>query len=93
MTAILSVMLSTMLLFTFEGHETATRKDLVIAWSPVLFLGFSIGESLLGLKFWYSGKNKGWIATMVGGQLAICHSTLYGCRLLHEHCMFEGILN
>jgi hypothetical protein len=71
MTAIISVMLSTMLLFTFEGHETATRKDLAIAWSPLLLLELCIGEYLLGLMFWYSGKNKGWTATMMRVQLAV----------------------
>ena len=55
MTAIISVILSTMLQFTFEGRETATRKDLVIAWSPVLLLDLCIGEYLLALVFWYSG--------------------------------------
>ena len=44
-----------MLQFTFEGRETATRKDLVIAWSPVLLLDLCIGEYLLALVFWYSG--------------------------------------
>jgi hypothetical protein len=70
MTAIISVMHSIMLLFTFEGHETATRKDLVIAWSPVFLLDLSIVQYLLGLQYWYTGKNKGWIATIVGVQLA-----------------------
>jgi hypothetical protein len=71
MTAIISVMLSTMLLFTFEGHETATRRDLVIAWSPFLLLDLCIREYLLGLVFWYSAKNKTWTATIMRVQLAI----------------------
>ena len=60
-----------MLQFTFEGRETATRKDLVIAWSPVLLLGLCIGEYLLALVFWYSGENEGWIATMMRVQLVV----------------------
>ena len=69
MTAIISAMHSTMLLFTFEGHETATRKDLVVAWSPVLLLDVSIGQYVLGLKFWSAGK--GWIAPIVGAYPAV----------------------
>jgi hypothetical protein len=41
MRVVISAVLSTMLLFRFEGHETATRKDLAIAWPPfVLLLGY-----------------------------------------------------
>jgi hypothetical protein len=87
MTAIISVMHSTMLLFTFEGYETAMRKDLVIAWSPVFFLDVSIGQYVLGLKFWYSGKNKGWLAAIVGFYPAVL--------LLYSSCianMCKGII-
>jgi hypothetical protein len=59
MMAILSMILSIMLLFTFKGHETVTCKDLAIAWSPLLLLDLYIREYLLGLMFWYSEKNKG----------------------------------
>ena len=50
MTAIISVMHSTMLLFTFEGYETAMRKDLVIAWSPVVFSGRVYRAICVGAK-------------------------------------------
>ncbi|KAM0697348.1 hypothetical protein Q7P36_003419 [Cladosporium allicinum] len=37
-TAVIAAMLGTMLLFRFEGYESASRKELAIAWSPLLIL-------------------------------------------------------
>lgn len=38
-----SIMLATMFLFRFEGHEKATRKDLALAlaWVPLILLDWS----------------------------------------------------
>jgi hypothetical protein len=71
LTAVIAVMVSTMLLFRFEGCEMATRKDLAIAWTPLVLLDLSIIEFLLGLMFWYAGKNTGWRAAVMGTQLAV----------------------
>jgi len=71
LTAITSVMLSTMLLFRFEGHETATRKELALAWTPLALLDWAIVEYLLGLVLWYSGKNNRWRTAMMSAQMAV----------------------
>jgi ABC-type uncharacterized transport system YnjBCD permease subunit len=57
-TAVVSVTLAIMLLFRFESYETATRKDLAIAWLPLVLLDLSILEFLIGLVLWYSSKNE-----------------------------------
>jgi len=69
--AVISVVMSTMLLFKFEGHESATRKDLAIAWSPLIVLDLAIVEFLFGLQLWYSGKNDIWRIALVSSQLAM----------------------
>lgn len=66
-----------MLLFRFEGHETATRKDLAIAWSPFVLLDWPIVEFLLGLMLWYADKSDRWryslVAAGLSALLAITH--------------------
>ena len=68
--SVTSVMTSTMLLFKFEGRESATRKDLAIAWTPLVLLDFAIVEYLFGLVLWYSGKNNEWRIGLISSQLA-----------------------
>lgn len=68
-TAVISVMTSTMLLFRFEGQEYATRKDLALAWSPLFMLDLAIVEYLLGLLLWYNGKNNGWRIALMSLQM------------------------
>jgi hypothetical protein len=69
-TAVISVMTSTMLLFRFEGQEVATRKTLALAWSPLVMLDLAIVEYLFGLLFWYNGKNNRWRMALMSSQLA-----------------------
>jgi hypothetical protein len=57
MTTVISAMLTTMLLFRFEGHDTPTRKELGIAWSPLILLDLAIIEFLVGLMLWYADKS------------------------------------
>lgn len=71
LTAVIIVMLATMLLFRFEGHEGPTRKDLAIAWTPLILLDLAIVEFLLGFVFWYASKNTKWRTGMTATQLAI----------------------
>jgi len=71
LTAVISVMAATMLLFRFEGHATATRKDLILAWSPLVLLDVTIVEYLLGLVLWYSGKNNSWRTALMSAQMAV----------------------
>ena len=55
-TAVISAMLATMLLFRFEAYEEATRKELLLAWSPLVILDWSILSFLGGLLCWYKDK-------------------------------------
>ncbi len=74
LTAIISVILAIMLFFRFEGHEGPTRKDLVLAWTLLILLDLAIVEFLLGLVFWYAGKNTRWRTSIIATQLAILFS-------------------
>lgn len=64
-------MAATMLLFKFEGRDSATRKDLAIAWSPLVLLDVAIVEYLFGLVLWYAGKNNRWRTSLVSTQLVL----------------------
>ncbi|MCJ1307097.1 hypothetical protein MMC25_000743 [Agyrium rufum] len=65
--AVISIMLATMLLFRFEGHETATRMEYIQVWSPLVLLDHSILAFLAGLLTWYVGKNYNWRAVVMAG--------------------------
>lgn len=75
-TAVVSAVVATMLLFQFEDLERITRKDLIIAWSPLVLLDLGILEFLVGMVCWYSSKNLQWrsalMATQLVGLLGIC---------------------
>ena len=58
-----------MLMFRFEGHETATRKELGIAWLTLIFLDLAIVEFLIGLMVWYSTKADTWRWGLVAANL------------------------
>ena len=55
-TAVIAAMLATMLLFRFEEYEEATWKELLLAWSPLALLDWSILSFLCGLLCWYKDK-------------------------------------
>ena len=67
-TSVISIMLGTMLLFWYEGHESATRTDLTLAWAPLVALDWAIFSFVTGLLLWYGEKNGGWRTVLVGGQ-------------------------
>jgi hypothetical protein len=71
LSSVISVMLSTMLLFKFEGRESATRGDLAIAWSPLVILDVAIVEYLLGLQLWYCSRNNKWRTAVMSSHSAI----------------------
>jgi hypothetical protein len=70
-TAVVAVMLATMLLFKFEGCEKPRRKDLAIAWIPLILVDFVIVEFLIGVVLWYAAKYATWRAVLMGVQLAV----------------------
>ena len=61
-------MLATMLLFRFEGHDTATRKELALVWIPLVLLDWAIVAFVVGLLLWYGEKNNIWRTTILGVQ-------------------------
>ncbi|KAK2022030.1 hypothetical protein LX32DRAFT_603618 [Colletotrichum zoysiae] len=69
-TAVLSAVMATMLLFAFEGTERASRIDLAVAWSPLVLLDISIFEFLIGMTCWYCGRNVTWRGVLMAVQLA-----------------------
>ena len=68
LTSVISIMLATMLLFRFEGHETATRKELALVWVPLVALDWAIVAFIVGLLLWYGEKNDAWRTTILGLQ-------------------------
>ncbi|KAJ9614037.1 hypothetical protein H2200_002173 [Cladophialophora chaetospira] len=71
LTAVIAVTIATMLLFKFEGHERPTRKELLIAWIPLVLLDVVIVEFLLAVVFWYAAKYAPWRSVLMGAQLAV----------------------
>ncbi len=71
-TSVISIMLATMFLFRFEGHDEATRQDLALAWVPLVLLDWSIIAFLVGLLLWYGEKNNVWRTVVVGSQTGVC---------------------
>ncbi|KAI9760256.1 MAG: Dicer-like protein 2 [Chaenotheca gracillima] len=69
--SVISIMLCTMLQFCFESRVTATRLDLVLLWSPLVLLDWSIVAFLLGLLVWYGEKNEGWRTIVMGAHVAV----------------------
>ena len=67
-TSVISIMLGTMLLFAYEGHESVRRKDLALAWAPLVALDWSIFAFITGLLLWYGEKNDAWRTAIVGSQ-------------------------
>lgn len=60
--ALISVMLTVMLSFRFQGHTTATRLELGIAWWPLVLLDWAMFGAIMGVLTWYCAKNIGWRA-------------------------------
>ena len=48
-----------MLLFGFEGYETVTRRDFMLAWTPLIALDLSIFVFMAGLLLWYTERTQG----------------------------------
>jgi len=65
-------MLGTMLLFRFQGRESASHKELAIAWSPLIILDWSILTFLVGIVVWYVDKNNGWRGSIIAASTAFC---------------------
>lgn len=64
-------MLATMLIFRFEGHETATRLEYATVRSPLVLLDWGIIAFLVSLITWYTGKQRGWGSIVLAGTVAL----------------------
>lgn len=69
--AVMSIMLSTMLIFWFETVGLVLRRDHCLLWTPVILLYWSILAFLFGLAFWFADRNIFWRAILIGLQTGI----------------------
>ncbi|KAJ5471892.1 hypothetical protein N7539_008835 [Penicillium diatomitis] len=67
----MSEVIATMLLFQFEGASDIVRRDMAIAWSPVVLIDLSIIEMLVGMVCWYSSKTKRGNGALMAVYLAV----------------------
>lgn len=52
--AVITVVLTTMLLFLFDEHEKPTKYDVAIAWLPVILVDAAITQFLVGIMVWFA---------------------------------------
>lgn len=71
LTAVVSAVVATMLMFLWEGEERPTRRDLAVAWLPLVLLDLSVVEILVRLVCWYAGKNDQWRGALMITQLMV----------------------
>lgn len=69
--AVISIMLSTMLIFWFETVDSLLMRDYCLLWTPVILLDWSILAFLFGLTFWFADRNVFWRAVLIGLQTGI----------------------
>ncbi|KAK6419455.1 hypothetical protein LTR95_017058 [Oleoguttula sp. CCFEE 5521] len=70
-TAVIAAMVGTMLLFRYEGYQEATRKDLILAWTPLIILDWSIVSFLGGIITWYVAHNPNFRSWLVGASTGV----------------------
>lgn len=71
LTAVIAVMLATILLFRFEGHDMPTRLDLAVSWVPLVLVDLVILEFLIGLMVWYAARYSRGAVIAMASQLVI----------------------
>lgn len=69
--AVISIMLSTMLIFWFETVDSLLMRDYCLLWTPVILLDWSILAFLFGLAFWFADRNVFWRAILIGLQTGV----------------------
>lgn len=69
--AVISIMLSVMLIFWFETVDLVLMRDYYLLWTPVILLDWSILALLFGLTFWFADRNILWRAILIGLQTGI----------------------
>ena len=71
LSSVTSVTISTILLFGFEGHESATWNDITLAWVPLVTLDCSIFAFLASLLLWYTDSKENWCIPVFGSVASI----------------------
>ena len=61
LTSVTSIMVTSILLFGFEGYESVTWNDQILAWAPLATLDCSIFAFLGGLLLWCADSNDRYI--------------------------------
>jgi hypothetical protein len=93
-TAVIAAVVATMLLFQFEGLEKPTRRDLAVAWAPLVLVDLSVLEFLLGMVCWYYGKIAYWRGALMATQFCFLNGGLLGPFnidvVLHEQKRWSG---
>lgn len=69
-TAIITGVVSLMLCFRFEAATRIPTTNLLVTWSPLALLDFSLLEFLAGLGYWYCSKSSRWAGEVMVGYLA-----------------------
>ena len=70
-TGVISIMVTNILLFGFEGYTSVTCNDMALAWSPLVILDFSILAFLGGLLLWSTDKSNYWTIPVLGSLASI----------------------
>nr|OQO21672.1 hypothetical protein B0A51_10546 [Rachicladosporium sp. CCFEE 5018] len=70
-TAVIAAMVGTMLLFRYDGHQEATLRDLILAWTPLIILDWSIISFLGGIILWYVAQNPDFRSWLVGSSTGL----------------------
>ena len=65
-TSVTSVMISTILLFGFEGYKSVRWNDLALAWTPLIILDCSIFAFIGGVFLWCMDNLGHWCIVSFG---------------------------
>ena len=80
-TSVITVTLATMLMFRFEGQKAAKRKEMMLAWMPLVLLDWAILEFLIGLVLWYTSNNSHGRSILIGMQVVVLLGFVIGVAI------------
>jgi hypothetical protein len=68
--SVTSIMVTSILLFGFEGYESVTWNDQTLAWAPLITLDSSVVAFIMGLLLWSADSND-WRIPVFGSAASI----------------------
>jgi hypothetical protein len=68
--SVTSIVVTTILLFGFEGYERVTWNDMILACTPLITLDCSVLAFIMGLLLWSADSNA-WRITVFGSAASI----------------------